>query len=47
MRIDSLEWLIDGVLIVAILVGFISVMICDGLGETWLSVNFTAEERWL
>lgn len=34
VRIDSLEWLIDGMLSAAILVGFISVIICDGLGYT-------------
>ncbi|WP_240002678.1 cation diffusion facilitator family transporter [Photobacterium kishitanii] len=32
VRIDSQEWLIDGILSAAILVGFISVIICNGLG---------------
>ncbi|OBU16310.1 cation diffusion facilitator family transporter [Photobacterium aquimaris] len=32
VRVDSQEWLIDGILSAAILIGFISVMICDWLG---------------
>ncbi len=32
VRIDSQEWLIDGILSAAILVGFVSVIICNGLG---------------
>lgn len=34
VRIDSQEWLIDGILSAAILVGFVFVMICDELGYT-------------
>lgn len=32
VRVDAQEWLIDGILSAAILIGFISVMICDWLG---------------
>ncbi|WP_305810005.1 cation transporter [Photobacterium kishitanii] len=40
VRIDSQEWLIDGILSAAILVGFVSVIICNGLGYSKWSTYY-------